>query len=100
MKTVDSLLEWIESAEPGDTYTYHAGRTPEKVTPIFEAALKAYSLGKVELFQRKIDQQGQAGVFAYEAQRISKKIAKKLDKRSFDTFDRAQLHRINTIYRN
>jgi hypothetical protein len=100
MKTVDNFLEWIESAEPGDTYTYFAGRTPEKVTPVFDAALKAYSDGKVELFQRKIGQQGKAFVFAYEAHRISKKVAKKLDEQNLAIFGRAQMHDINTIYKN
>ena len=100
MKTLDSFLEWIETADPGEKYTYHAGRTPEIVTPIFVAALKAYSDGKVELFQRKISRQGQSGVFAYEAHRISKTTAKKLDKQNFDVFDRAQMHDINTIYRD
>ena len=100
MKKLDSLLEWIETADPGDTYTYFAGRTPEKVTPIFDAALKAYNAGEVELFQRRIGQQGKAFVFAYEAHRISKKSAKNLDKQNFAIFDRAQMHSINTIYRN
>jgi hypothetical protein len=78
LESPSAFLSWLKTAQPGDSFVYYTGFLADRETPPppheiaeGEAALRAFSEGRVELAQKRIKrgEGNKAGTFQYIAQK-------------------------------